>query len=377
MASSTPTTSRANTDTTLNSLISPFLSLGLPQSPPASRRNEPALPNTFHRFPALPSSVRRMIWHRAFLGTQPPRVIEVRAHVEENLLWEIDCEEITFPEPTGSMVVRWIEGNPRNPCAIERVSQESRAVVEGAWDFCFGDRHSEDVEMIEEFRDQNGVKQVRYLDREIIEERLGVGFKRGIKFLRDRDTIYLKTRDFETKRALKDVRANMLELRSVKKVAIDIFWEGHYLLEKQLFEGWREDDKEADLKRRFPTPKSRYVREEPLLNGLEDLTLVMDVCPSRVGSRPIMPGLSSEFPGYFFNTQIVEGEDTNDEAFDTKMYSVVERLEKYEMIRSGNIKVELIGKGSYQLWEANGQKWQRVRQTILHSYKERARANSE
>ncbi|KAA8566050.1 hypothetical protein MFRU_022g00010 [Monilinia fructicola] len=310
-------------------------------------KTESSVPQTtFHKFPALPSTIRKGIWRLAFLDTQAPRVVEIRAHVEENLLWEIDCETIIFPEPTGSRVVRWMEVNPRDNCVIERVCQESRAVVKEAWDFCFADRHSDDVEMVEVLRDHDGVAQVRYLDGKVLEEKLGVDFRRGIRFLSDRDTIYLRTRDHETRKALQDARASMLDLSRVKKVAIDIFWKEHYVLEKQLFEGWRGDDEEADLKRRFPTPESRCVREQPILKELKELTLVMDVAPLfREGeSPPMMPRPTTMYLGnMFFGTQLVDGEIINDEVFDTKMYSVIERLEKYEMVRSGDLKVELSG----------------------------------
>ncbi|KAB8294325.1 hypothetical protein EYC80_009743 [Monilinia laxa] len=370
----------------LAEIFEPVLSLDFsPSHPkavtqPRSRKTQSsALPTAFHRFAALPNTVRKGIWRLAFLDTQAPRLVEIRAHVEENLLWEIDCETIVFPEPTGSRVVRWMEVNPRDNCVIERVCRESRAVVEETWDFCFADRHSEDVEMIEELRDQNGVAQVRYLDRKVMEKRLGFDFRRGIRFLSDRDTIYLRTRDHETRKALQDARASMLELSCVKKVAIDIFWKEHYLLEKQLFEGWRGDDKEADLKQRFPTPESRYVREEPILKELKELTLVMDVSPLKRESCPMMPSPPSRYLGnIFLGTQIVDGEIINNEAFDIKMYSVIERLEKYEMVRSGDLKVELFGERDLTTF-AEGERLEmaRLRQLVLCKHRKSSRVGCE
>ncbi|RAL58067.1 hypothetical protein DID88_009675 [Monilinia fructigena] len=243
------------------------------------------------------------------------------------------------------------------------------AVVEEAWDFCLADRHSEDVEMVEELKDQDGVAQVRYLDRKAMENRLGVDFRRGIKFLSDRDTIYLRTRDHETRKALQDARASMLELSCIKKVAIDIFWKEHYLLEKQLFEGWRGDDKEADLNKDFPNTRIKIRERGANFEGIEGIDAGHG-CQSL--ERRIVPDAEFSyqvFRKHFPGTQIVDGEIINNEAFEIKMYSVIERLEKYEMVRSGDLKVELFGERDLTAF-AEGEQLEmaRLRQLVLWNF---------
>ncbi|KAJ8063255.1 hypothetical protein OCU04_008486 [Sclerotinia nivalis] len=325
-------------NSTPNSVIS--LPLSLPQSPPSGGHT------TFHKFLSLPSHIRSTIWRQAFLETQPPRLIEVCAYAEENLFWDIDCGNIIFPRPTGSTVVRWTELNPRGRSTIENVSHESRNAVEGIWDFCFNDTHKEGLGMIEVFNGDDGLEDARYVERKVVEETLGSSFKRGIKFLKDRDTIYLKTKDYGTMRALLDLRASMVDFSSLRKVAIDMLWSGHYLLEKQLFEGWHREETEAASKGGDDISEMRYLREEPMLKGLEELTMVMEHTPRRSEWLSEIQNLSSQLEGKLtLRKQMVTMGNVSDEALMKRMHLAVERLEKYEMMRSGNVKVELVRQG--------------------------------
>ncbi|KAF7854635.1 hypothetical protein EAF04_010443 [Stromatinia cepivora] len=327
-----------NINSTPNSVIS--FPLSLPQSPASGGHT------TFHKFLSLPPHIRYTIWRQAFLETQPPRLIEVCAHVEENLFWDIDCENIIFPRPTGSAVVRWIELNPRGRSTIEIVSYESRNAVEGMWDFCFNDTHKESLGMIEVFNGDNGIEDARYVERKVVEETLGSSFKRGIKFLKDQDTIYLKTKDSGTMRAFLDLRASMVNLSSVRKVAIDMLWDGHYLLEKQLFGGWDREEKEAASKGGDDISEIRYLREEPMLKGLEELTMVMQNTLLRSKSFSEIQSLSSQLEAKLtLQKQMVTMDNVSDERLMKSMHAAVEHLEKYEMMRSGNVKVELVREG--------------------------------
>ncbi|CAD6446946.1 8c9d0a79-79e0-4098-a448-f28c3988b28c-CDS [Sclerotinia trifoliorum] len=321
---------------TPNSLIS--FPLSLPQSS-LSRGH-----TTFHNFRDLPPNIRSTIWRLAFLETQPPRLIEVRAHTEKNLFWDMDCENILFPQPTGSTVVRWMEINPRGRSVIENVSCESRKAVEGMWDFCFNDTHKEDLGMIELFNGDNGLEDARYLERKVIEETLGSSFRRGIKFLKDRDTIYLKTKDYETMRALLDSRGSMVNLSSLRKVAIDMSWNGNYLLEKQFFEGWNREETKAASKGEHDISEMRYIGEKPMLKELEELTMVMEDNPQRRECE--IQNLSCQLEGKVtFRKQMITRDSLSDEALMKRMYLAVERLEEYEITSNGNVKIELVMEG--------------------------------
>ncbi|KAF5870232.1 uncharacterized protein Bfra_009615 [Botrytis fragariae] len=282
MASLTQTLSESDVHSTL-SLTSSFSSLHTSRIPEQSLL--PESQNTFLRFSLLPRNIRCMIWRQAFLETQPPRLIEVRAEIVENLHWNLDCEKTIFPEPTGSSVLRWTEVNSRSQCTIEMVSHESRAVVESMWDYCLNDKHPENLDFIEEYIGDDGMEDPIYVDRKVVEERLGAMFRRGIKFLRDQDTIYFKT-DYGTIRALQDVRSSMISFQRVRKVAVDIFCIGHYLLNKQLFEGWFEDDDCVEIER---------VKEKPLLAEIEELTIVVENIPPQSKSLPETRNISSQF----------------------------------------------------------------------------------
>ncbi|APA15464.1 predicted protein [Sclerotinia sclerotiorum 1980 UF-70] len=326
----------------ISSTPNPVMSFPLSLRQPSPSRGY----DTFHNFLPLPPKIRSTIWRLAFLETQPPRLIEVRAHTEKNLFWDIDCENILFPEPTGSTVVRWTEINPRGRSVIENVSCESRKAVEGMWDFCFGDTHKEGLGMIELFNGDNGVEDARYVQRMIVEGAFGPSLRRGIKFLKDRDTIYLKTKDYETMRALLDSRASMVNLSSLKKVAIDVLWNGNYLLEKQLFEGWHTKETRAASKGGHNISEIRYLREEPMLKGLEELTMVMEDNPRRREYLSEIQDLSSQLEGKLtLPKQMVTMDSVSDEELMEGMYLAVERLEKYEMMRNGDVKVELVKEG--------------------------------
>jgi hypothetical protein len=202
-----------------------------------------------------------MIWHLAFLASEPPRLIEVQARTEENLFWDVDCENIMYPEPTGSRVINWREKYPRPPSVLESVCRESRNVVDHGWDWCFGDAHREDLGMVELDPVNETAKAVNSSE---VEERLESGFRRGIQFLSDRDTIHIKTGKNGIIEALKDARASTLDLGSIRRIALDAYLVSHYLVHKQLFEGWSNND---------------GIVEEPMLKGLQELLVVMDNCP--------------------------------------------------------------------------------------------------
>ncbi|KAF7880768.1 uncharacterized protein EAF01_011933 [Botrytis porri] len=330
MASLTQTLSESDIHSTL-SLMSPFSSLHASRTPEQSFL--PESQNTFHKFSLLPRTIRCMIWRQAFLETQHPRLIEVRAESVENLQWNIDCEKTIFPEPTGSSVLRWTEVNPRSQCTIEIVSRESRDVVEGMWDYCLNDKHPEDFDFIEDFIGEDGMEDPIYVDRKVVEERLGAGFRRGIKFLRDQDTIYFKT-DYGTMRALQDVRSSMVDFQKVRKVAIDIFCIGHYLLNKQLFEGWCEEDDCIEIE---------HVQEKPLLAEIEELTIVMRSIPPQSKSfsetRSNLPQFEEQ------QATVTRDESTvTDETLTKDMVSAMEHLARNKMMRNGNIKVDLVKK---------------------------------
>ncbi|TGO46417.1 hypothetical protein BCON_0326g00060 [Botryotinia convoluta] len=330
MASLTQTLSESDVHSTL-SLISPFSSLH------ASRTPEQALlpesQNTFLKLSLLPRNIRCMIWRQAFLETQSPRLIEVRAEIVENLHWNLDCEKTIFPEPTGSSVLRWTEVNPRSQCTIEMVSRESRAVVESMWDYCLNDKHPEDLDFIEEYIGDDGMEDPIYVDRKVVEESLGARFRRGIKFLRDQDTIYFKT-DYGTMRALQDVRSSMISLQRVKKVAIDIYCIGHYLLNKQLFEGWFEEDNCVEIE---------HVQEKPLLAEIEELTIVVEKFPPQSKSFSETRNILSQFEEQQ-ETVTIDDSTATDETLTKGMVSVVEQSTEYEMMRNGNVKVDLVRK---------------------------------
>ncbi|TGO37206.1 hypothetical protein BHYA_0103g00290 [Botrytis hyacinthi] len=330
MSSLTQTLSESDVHSTL-SLMSPFSSLHVSRTSERSLLSESQ--KTFPKFSHLPRNIRCMIWRKAFLETQPPRLIEVSAEIVENLHWNLDCEKTIFPEPTGSSVLRWTEVSPRSQCTIEMVSSESRAVVESMWDYCLNDKHPEDLDFIEEYIGDDGMEDPIYVDRKVVEERLGSGFRRGIKFLRDQDKIYFKT-DYGTMRALQDVRSSMISLQRVRKVAIDMFCIGHYLLSKQLFEGWHEENDCVEIE---------HVQEKPLLAEIEELTIVVENIPPQSKSfsetRSIMPQIEEQ-------QQTVTRDDTTTthETLTKDMVSVIEQLAKYEMLRNGNVKVDLVRK---------------------------------
>ncbi|KAF7891566.1 hypothetical protein EAF00_007868 [Botryotinia globosa] len=330
MSSLTQTLSDSDVHSTL-SLMSPFSSLHVSRTPEQSLLSESQ--NTFPKFSRLPRKIRRMIWRKAFLETQPPRLIEVRAEIVENLHWNLDCDKTIFPEPTGSSVLRWTEVNPRSQCTIEMVSSESRDVVESMWDYCLNDKHSEDLDFIEEYIGDDGMEDPIYVDRKVAEERLGAGFRRGIKFLGDQDKIYFQT-DYGTMRALQDVRSSMVSLQRVRKVAIDMFCIGHYLLSKQLFEGWHGEDDCVEIE---------HVQEKPLLAEIEELTILVKDIPPQSKSFSETQSIMSQIEE---KQQIITRDDstTIHETSTQDMDSVVEQLAKYEMLRSGNVKVDLVRK---------------------------------
>ncbi|THV44925.1 hypothetical protein BGAL_0556g00060 [Botrytis galanthina] len=330
MTSLTQTLSESDVHSTL-SLISPFSSLhGLPTS---EHSLLPESQNTFPEFSHLPRNIRCIIWRKAFLETQPPRLIEVRAEIIETLHWNLDCEKTIFPEPTGSSVLRWTEVSPRSQCTIEMVSRESRDVVESMWDYCLDDKHPQDLDFIEEYIGDDGMEDPIYVDRKVVEERLGAGFRRGIKFLGDQDKIYFKT-DYGTMRALQDVRSSMISLQRVRKVAIDIFCIGHYLLSKQLFEGWYGENDCVEIE---------HVQEKPLLAEIEELTIVMENIPPESKSFSETQSIMSQIKE---QQQTVTKDDstTTHETLTKDMVWVVEQLAKYEMLRNGNVKVDLVRK---------------------------------
>ncbi|KAM3066050.1 hypothetical protein ACMFMF_010368 [Clarireedia jacksonii] len=213
---------------------------------------------SFPQFPHLPQEVREMIWRLAFFASEAPRLIEVQAKTDENLFWNVDCENIMYPEPTGSSVIQWSEKYPRAPSTLESVCKESRNVVENQWDWCFGDAHGEDLGMVELDTVNDTVNEVKTNE---VEKRLGSSFRKGIQFLSDQDTIYIKTGKNGVLEGLKDARASTLNLGSVRRIALDTYFVSHYLVHKQLFEGWSNED---------------GITEEPMLKGLQELVVVMD-----------------------------------------------------------------------------------------------------
>ncbi|KAM0131875.1 hypothetical protein ACHAP3_006617 [Botrytis cinerea] len=330
MASLTKTLTESDVNSIL-SLISPLSSLFTSPSPGQSLM--PENQNTFLKFSLLPQNIRSMIWGQAFLETQSPRLIEVRAEIVENLHWNVDCEKTIFPEPTGSSVLRWTEVNPRGQCAIERVSHESRAAVEGMWDYCLNDKHPEVLDFIEVFEGDDGMVDPIYVDRKVVEERLGVGFRRGIKFLRDQDTIYFKT-DYGTMRALQDMRSSMISFQVVRKVAIDMFCIGHYLLNKQFFDGWYEEDDCVEIE---------HVKEKPLLAGIEELTVIAENTPRQSKSFLESKSILSQFEEQQPTVTMADFTNT-DETLTKETALVVAQLAKYEMMRNGDVKVDLVKK---------------------------------
>lgn len=214
----------------------------------------------------------------------------------------------------------WTEVNPRGPSTLENVCRESRKIirsddVQNMWDYCFNDTHANDLRIIEVFEGENGMEDTRYVDMKVGGERLGFDFERGIKFLSDRDTIYLKTMDGEIMRALLDSKASTLNLKSVKKMAMEMPWNGHYLLEKQLFNGWHMGDKEDS--------------EEPMLMGLKELTMIMKKKPQDKWLSGIKGISCQQFT-------------LADEALSTKKHAILERFKQYEVFTSKNVKVELV-----------------------------------
>ncbi|KAF7911768.1 uncharacterized protein EAE98_011883 [Botrytis deweyae] len=330
MASLTQTLSESDEHSIL-SLIPPFSSLHATRTPERSLLSESQ--NTFLKFSRLPDHIRTIIWRHAFLETQTPRVIEVRAEIVESLHWNLDCEKTIFPEPTGSSVLRWTEVNPRSQCTIEMVSRESRDVVESVWDYCLHDTHPKDLNFIEEYIGDDGMEDPIYVDREVVEERLGANFKRGIKFLRDQDKIYFKT-DYGTMRALQDMRSSMVSLESVRKVAIDIFCIGHYLLSKQLFEGWYEKNDCVEIE---------HVQEKPLLAGIEELTIVVEDNSPQSKSFSETQSIVSQIEEEE-QTFTKDDPTTTHETLSKDMALVAEHLAKYEMLNNGNVKVDLVRK---------------------------------
>ncbi|KAF7950553.1 hypothetical protein EAE96_007835 [Botrytis aclada] len=349
MASLTQTLSESDVNSIL-SLISPFSSLHVSRTPEQSPL--PNSQNTFLKFSLLPRNIRCNIWRQAFLETQPPRLIEVCAEIVENLHWNLDCEKTIFPEPTGTSVLRWTEANPRSQCAIEMVSRESREVVESTWNYCLNDKNPEDLDFIEEYIGDDGMEDPVYVDKEVVEERLGTRFRKGIKFLSDQDTIYFKT-DHETIRALQDVRSSMINLQSVRKVAIDIFCIGHYLLNKQLFEGWFEEDDCVEIE---------HVKEKPLLAEIEELAIVVEDVPPQSKSFSETWKIASQVEEQ--QPKVTRDDSAaTDETLTKEMVSVVEQLAKYEMVRKGNVKVNLVRKIPIDIrqtrieTEKNGMAW--------------------
>lgn len=80
----------------------------------------------------------------------------------------------------------------------------------------------------------------------------------GIIFSPARDIIYLRSRFGSS--AFSYARSSELMLSNIKILAIDSYLWRHYLISKQLFEGWKED--------------------APFLTGLEKLFIVLDDDPS-------------------------------------------------------------------------------------------------
>ncbi|ESZ93325.1 hypothetical protein SBOR_6306 [Sclerotinia borealis F-4128] len=281
-----------------------------------------------HSFRALPRNVRDMIWCHAFSDAQRPRIIEVRAVTEEDLTWDIDCDNIMFPVPTGSTVVQWTEVNPRAPCSIEMVCRESRALAGSLWNFCFNDTHAKNIGMIEVFKGHDGLEEAKYADMKVVKQRLGADFKRGIKYLADRDIIYLRTRDNGTMKALQDVKASTVGMQGVKYLAMDVFFKQHYVLERQLFQGWE--------------------NEEPMMKGLEVLIMVgnfdRDDTPSQGKRCSEMQGLSSKLAGQLTLHERTDGDCDiiMDESPNNNVYSTFKNLGMYEMFRTGNIEIGVV-----------------------------------
>lgn len=293
--------------------------------------------NTFHRFSDLPAHIRSMIWCQAFLDSQEPRIIEVTAHMEENLFWAIETENIPFPEPTASRVVRWKEANPRR-CALEMVSAESRSVAMSIWDYCFNDLHEPDLELIELSKGYHGVENAEILKHRFSDQRLGKKFRQGIKFLSDRDTIYLKTSDIATRTALLDMRASMIGLKSVERFAVDVSWKENYVMERQLFHGWGGEEWKWEFPKLYPGAEAYRLREEPLLESVEELTLVVDdYLFQNMGS------LLNYVERWNFYGQDLNRKVHEIEVIGGSVEQVVERLEKYKLLRHGNVRVDLIG----------------------------------
>ncbi|PQE11491.1 hypothetical protein CJF30_00011077 [Rutstroemia sp. NJR-2017a BBW] len=244
-----------------------------------------------------------MIWHLAFLASSPPRLIEVQARTEDNLFWDVDCENILYPEPTGSRVINWREKYPRPSSVLESVCRESRNVVEHGWDWCFGDRHDGNLELVELDPVDETAKTV---DSSKVEERLGSGFRRGIRFLSDRDTIHIKTGKNGIIQALKDARASTLDLGSIRRIALDAYLISHYLFHRQLFEGWSNDD---------------GIVEEPMLKGLQELLVVMDNCPMDAywTVRPAWMGIGGKM-------NLVGMKELSDEQLKQANQTIVEKL---------------------------------------------------
>jgi hypothetical protein len=198
----------------------------------------------FSPFPRLPFEIRASIFHEALRPLPPLKVLELHVHIDPSAPFDRHEHESRGRFSTRSQFARFYTPGVSAPQGFQLMwtSSESRAIASTYYSFTCGDIP----------KSGNMMRSIELEDKHL--QRVPKLSNPGIVFNPNKDIIYLCSRHGVA--ALSYARSSELNLGNIKVLALDLYLWRHYLISRQLFEGWKED--------------------EPFLIGLETLIIVLD-----------------------------------------------------------------------------------------------------
>lgn len=203
----------------------------------------PSQPKCFP-FQRLPSELRAKILLEAFSPFPSPRVIEAHLQIDPTSPFDRHDNDSRGRFPTRSRFARFYDPDATDPPGLSLMWAwgESRDFAMTYYSFTCEDIPNPQTSTAYSNSGNERTKRVPQLKNP------------GILFNPNKDIIFLRSRHGIS--ALSYARSSELNLANIKVIALDIYLWRHYLISRQLFEGWKED--------------------APFLTGLETLILVLD-----------------------------------------------------------------------------------------------------
>ncbi|KAH8586524.1 hypothetical protein B0O99DRAFT_644128 [Bisporella sp. PMI_857] len=182
---------------------------------------------TFHCFPFLPFELKSEVFHCAILPLSAPRIIRVQSQIDSLAPFHSHKSGSRCRFSTRSRFVRFFDNGPPPPDAIALLwaCRESRAIAKEYFDFTMTDIPQQ-------------------ISSDVIARRMTMNHSQlrnpGILFQPNSDVIYMSASNFT--RVLIHATSIELNMSNIKIVRMDHYLFRHYLISKQLFEGWGKEE---------------------------------------------------------------------------------------------------------------------------------------